>query len=209
MIEQREPLQLLRLASVGEHWLRRSPPAWGEMAAGLRELGVTREGHFWTWGWQEMPELTARDLLNVAEILRANAKDDDAAEANRAALDRAASGPIRAVHACWLAADDVRRHDLAAAEIRLPGVDPAGFTPDQRFLYTLVTAAVSVGRTDAARRPEVLSDARQSVDAACRDYPGLRRDPARIRLLRDIAQQWTEHAGLGTRLWAMWRCWRL
>ncbi len=209
LVLRSEGIQLLRLASLGEHWLRRYTPAWGAMAEALRTLHVQQPGYFWTWRWQDLPDLTSRDLLNVSEILRANHRCAEGALANTAALERDPGHALCAVHTCWLAADEVILRDFEAAEARLHRIDPALFSPENRLLQTLVTAAVSAGRADAARRPEVLSDARQSIDTACREHRDLRRDPARIRLLREVISQWGEDGGLGVRLWCWWRGWRL
>lgn len=197
--------ELLRLATLGEHWLGSNDATWSAMAQALHQWRYQRQALFWVADWRSHPDASATDLLPVAEILRASGEHQSAAAASKTALQQPSDDLTRARHECWLAADEVQAGDFDAAEARLKRIDPSGFGPADRCLHTLVAAAVAVDRADAQRRPEAITDARESIDMARLAYPELRTDPARRSFYRRVLQQLSEAGGLGTRLWAWWR----
>ncbi|MCA9056095.1 MAG: hypothetical protein KDA75_19820 [Planctomycetaceae bacterium] len=205
LVERRQPLQLLRMASLGEHWLRRRPLLWGATLDALRTLRQFRAARFWIAHWQDFRSLDDRDLLNVAEILRATGQSRDAAEVNRLGWERSPESPG---HACWLAVDDALAGDYEATEKRLQAIDSAALSPEYRSLHTLAAAAVSVGRADAQRLPEVLTVARQSLDDLRGADPSLADDPARRVVYHKVLEQLADSGGVTMQLWAWWRRFR-
>jgi hypothetical protein len=197
--------ELIRLAILTELYLFSSPRAWMAVATGLRERRLYQLGKFWVQHWREVPALDAGQLLVVAELWRGAGWPERGANINRDAVERFPTAAECAAHRGWLAVDAVARDDYNSAAQLLSQTQAAGARIDDRFLATLVTSTIAVRQAEPDRRPQVLTDARQSIDEVVASYPELPREPARLSFYHFVLNRLADQNGFGTRLWAWWQ----
>lgn len=195
--------QLVRLATIGEFWLSTSSAVWFAMASALRRSGRLGEGRFWALNWPAYPAAPPAVLLDVAELLRANGEAAEAARVSQRALESPRRDASLSAHECWLAADALLAGRKEEAADRLSRVDPSGFDPAHRLLFTLVTSGIALRKADAAERPGIVTEAQESIGAALQQAD-IRREPALQPLYRHVLCQIAAGGTLGQRFWA-WR----
>jgi tetratricopeptide (TPR) repeat protein len=192
---------LLRFVGQNRTWLRQQTFTWGAVGFGLAGIRAYREAAEWHADWASREGAEPWMLVNAIEGLRALGRDEEAAEASRAAL-ALPPGYGQHLHHLWLAADEILGDNLPAARQHLDQAKTDKLDDDWQFQLALVEALVEMAEAPPAEAGPVFRSVRRKVARARAGYKAWTHEPARRRLYRRVLAKIARQRGtFAARLW--------
>lgn len=189
--EQNDKRGTLRFVDQHTDWLRRSTHVWGAAVYALVLVRAWPRALAWAQYWKDYQNLEAWMLCNTADAFWYYDRAEEAAEANRRALELEADGSY-SQHLVRLACHALRHGDAEQAALWLEDADPESLGADLSLLYQLARKQLELARLPPQERRQAYTQVWPCLQAAAAAYKELSLDPSVKRFwnysLRQIAR---------------------
>jgi hypothetical protein len=184
-------------------WLGGNTFTWGTVAYAWAHTRLWKAALPWVTTWRSRSDAQSWMLVNVAEILRSNGRDAEAADVSRHGITMPEERPA-ALHGVLLATDALRAGRFDEARTLAAGIDRSFPDADYLFLLEFVDDLLEVESIRADERREVFRSLKDRIRKRVAGYEALRHEPSRQRYYVDFLRLIPRLVpGVTPRLW----CW--
>lgn len=186
--------------------LRTDLESWAKAGAALAEAKLFALAASWLGDWTQRDGVESWMLRALADSLRAQDRDPEAAEVAKAAANLPGPAVALADHRGWLALEAAIAGDVEGASAILTTVDRVGLPDRIRLVVAIAEALVMVQRAGPDAKPAAFADAKEHLHAAAGACPPGEVPPGLSRRYRQAMKRLAADAGgFSAKVWAWWQ----
>ncbi len=175
--EQDDRRGILRFVKRHADWLRRSTHVWGAAVYALVSVKAWRRALAWARHWKEHQNLEAWMLSNTAEAFWRYNRAEEAAEANRRALELEPDSSLSR-HLVRLACHALRQRNAEQAARWLEDAATESLGADLSLLYQLARTQLDLAKLAPQERRQAYAEAWPRLQDAAAAYADFLSDPS-------------------------------
>ncbi len=186
--------------------LRTDLESWAKAGAALAEAKLFALAASWLGDWTQRDGVESWMLRALADSLRAQDRDAEAADVAMAAANLPGPAVALADHRGWLALESAIAGDVDGASALLATVDRVGLPDRIRLVVAIAEALVMVRRAGPDAKPAAFADAKEHLHAAAGACAPGEVPPGLGRRYRQATKRLAADAGgFAAKLWAWWQ----
>lgn len=186
--------------------LRADLDTWAKAGAALADARLHALAASWLADWNHRDGVDAGMLRALAESLRAQDRDGEAADVARAALNLPGPPAAKADHRAWLALDAALAGHAEDAAALLGAIDRVGLPDRVRLVVAVAEAIVMVRRAGPDAKASAFAEAKDHLAAAAGACAPGEVPPGLARRYRMAVKRIAADAGgIAPKMWAWWQ----
>ncbi len=186
--------------------LRADLDSWAKAGAALADARLHALAASWLADWTHRDGVDAGMLRALAESLRAQDRDAEAADVARAALGLAGPPYAKSDHRAWLALDAALAGHAEDAAALLGAIDRVGLPDRVRLVVAVAEAIVMVRRAGPDAKAAAFAEAKEHLAVAAGACAPGEVPPGLARRYRQAVKRIAADAGgIAAKIWAWWQ----